>query len=170
MKRVKPDTFLRRVEPRHPADEKLVELLTADMRKRGWRGRPILVTEIGTGRNKHYETVTGVHRSTAAMTLGIPIPVVVIKGRELSEGQWEQVRWSGDYDYLCAVFEDAGLKKAVELIYQEHELGGFYRESDHDLRRQRWSRYSSWRTSRRRSSRRRGIGVSGNMKKFLKWE
>lgn len=136
MKRVKPDTFLECVEPRHPADEKLVELLTADMRKRGWRGRPILVAEIGTGCNKYYETVTGVHRSTAAMTLGIHIPVVVIEGRELSEEQWEQVRWSGDYDHLYSVFMDAGLNKAAELMYQEHELGGFYRESDHDRRQQ----------------------------------
>lgn len=130
MKRVKPDKFLERVEARHPADEKLIELLTTDMRKRGWCGRPILVAEIGTGCNKYYETITGGHRSTAAMALGIPIPVVVVGGRELTEEQWEQVRWSGDYDYLYSVFENAGLKKAAELIYQEFELGGFYREAD----------------------------------------
>jgi len=125
MKRVKPDRFVDVPERRHPASRDLVEKLKVLM-KRGWRGRPLLVGEINN--EGDLETIAGVHRATAAMELGIKIPVVILRERDLPSDTFGEIMWGGvDYEHIGWVLAEAGLERAAELMRREEELGGFYR-------------------------------------------
>lgn len=99
------------INPPHRAKAEKVTRLAADMKMRGWVGRPILAHADGNGRPWAW---TGSHRIAAAREVGIVVPVVYITGD--IERRCEEC--CDDRDRL-AVLEDAGDEVAAELMREE---------------------------------------------------
>jgi len=60
------------IPPHEVRDKEKLERLAASMESEGWKGRPILVYDVGRG----LEALTGSHRIKAAEKAGIDIPIV----------------------------------------------------------------------------------------------
>ena len=111
------------VETRHKATHSdLLQGLKCSMMEVDWKGRQLLVVE---KKGEVYEAITGTHRATAAMQLGIPIPVVIIEIGDLSASQTARVlNGRVQYELLADLFDSAGLSPAAELMRQEYTSGG----------------------------------------------
>lgn len=75
--------------------------LIADMVVHGWRGRPIIVADMG----EWIQAFTGSHRLTAASVTGA-IPELVWLPSGLTEDEWAGIHFANDDDDLLKVFSD----------------------------------------------------------------
>lgn len=74
--------------------------LIADMVVHGWRGRPIIVADMG----EWIQAFTGSHRLTAASVTGA-IPELVWLPSGLTEDEWAGIHFANDDDDLLRVFQ-----------------------------------------------------------------
>jgi hypothetical protein len=119
---IEPDGQVDKLEPRHKViDPSLVERLEESMKNDGWLGRPLVVAKIKEGDGYKYEGITGCHRATAAMNVGIPIPAVFVSPEDMSPEDWDFIMTNPEG--LDVLFNRVGLPKAAELMRQEHVLG-----------------------------------------------
>lgn len=104
-----------------------VDMLTTDMRSRGWVGRPLLVELSGDG----YRAWTGSHRLAAAMAAGLEsVPVVVIddEGYDLIVDEYGEPGFGRGAASLLSDDEErakglrrVGLTAAAELMEMENQ-------------------------------------------------
>ncbi|HEY1659942.1 MAG TPA: ParB N-terminal domain-containing protein [Candidatus Sulfotelmatobacter sp.] len=119
---VEPDGYIDRLEPRHKVtDPNLVERLEESMKKCGWVGRPLIIAKFRQGDGYKYEGITGCHRATAAMNIGIPIPAVFVSPEDMTPEDWDFIMTNSEG--LDVLFDRINLAKAAELIRQEGVLG-----------------------------------------------
>jgi hypothetical protein len=87
-----------------------------------WLGY-VMVAKIkkGGGRYK-YNGITGSHRATAAMNIGIPIPAVFVSPADVTRKQWKSIMTHSEG--LDTLFDEAKMPTAAGLMRQELELGG----------------------------------------------
>ena len=95
--------------------------LIADMVVHGWRGRPIIVADMG----EWIQAFTGSHRLTAASVTGA-IPELVWLPSGLTEDEWAGIHFANDDDDLLKVFSDLevdhpGMTTVVAVMQQEVE-------------------------------------------------
>jgi ParB-like chromosome segregation protein Spo0J len=96
-------------------DERKLNSLASDMRKHGWRGRPLLVIQ----RQEAYFAWTGTHRIAAAMKAGLEaVPCYVVQEDQLQgevDANWGHVE---DRERLKAIrqTEDA---TAIRIMWLE---------------------------------------------------
>lgn len=93
--------------------------LIADMVVHGWRGRPIIVADMG----EWIQAFTGSHRLTAASVTGA-IPELVWLPTTLSEDDWAGIHLANDDYALLKVFSDLevdhpGMTTVVAVMQQE---------------------------------------------------
>ncbi len=82
-------------------DQQKLDALILEMWQNGWRGRPVIVADMGG----HVRAFTGLHRLTAASVTGA-IPEVVWLPTTLSEDEWADIHFANDDDDLLRVFSD----------------------------------------------------------------
>lgn len=75
--------------------------LIADMVVYGWRGRPVIVADMGD----YVLAFTGSHRLTAAGVTGVN-PDLVWLPSTLTEDEWSDIHFANDDDDLLKVFSD----------------------------------------------------------------
>lgn len=95
--------------------------LIADMVVHGWRGRPIIVADMG----EWIQAFTGSHCLTAASVTGV-IPELVWLPSGLTEDEWAGIHFANDDDDLLKVFSDLevghpGMTTVVAVMQQEVE-------------------------------------------------
>jgi ParB-like nuclease domain len=123
-KPVEPDGYVKKLTPKHtPSDPDLVKRLEESMRQYGWIGRPLMVAKIKNGGGRYkYGGITGSHRATAAMNVGIPIPAVFVTTADVTRKQWKFIMKHSEG--LDTLFDEAKMPRAAGLMRQEPELGG----------------------------------------------
>src|ERR1035438_186755 len=95
---VEPDGYIKKLKPRHtPTDPNHLRRLEKSMRKDGWTQRPLVVVKIRRGRGYEYRGLTGSHRATAAMGVGILIPAVFVSRMDFTPKQWKFVTRSEEH-------------------------------------------------------------------------
>jgi hypothetical protein len=105
------------IKPLHEVrSRKLLNDLVADMRKNGWRGRPLLVIE----READYVAWTGSHRIAAAKKAGlVAVPCYVLHERQLlhhdCDAEWGHVE---DWERL-KIIQKVGDEAALSIMWQE---------------------------------------------------
>ena len=82
-------------------DQQKLDALILDMWQNGWRGRPVIVADMGG----YARAFTGSHRLTAASVTGA-IPKLVWLPTTLSEDDWAEIHLANDDDDLLRVFQD----------------------------------------------------------------
>ncbi|HLJ30236.1 MAG TPA: ParB N-terminal domain-containing protein [Candidatus Angelobacter sp.] len=119
---VEPDGRIDKLEPRHKVtDQNLLKRLEESMKDGDWIGRPLVVAKIKQDGGYRYEGITGCHRATAAMNVGLPIPAVFVSPEDMRPEQWEFVMTHSED--LGILFDKVELPKAAELMRQEAVLG-----------------------------------------------
>src|SRR5262249_14224980 len=105
------------IEPLHEVrDQAKVDQLTADMKKNGWRGTPLLVIEP----KSDYLAWTGTHRLAAATQAGLSsVPCYVIHEQELlKRGFHPVVGHVMDYERL-QILKKIGDEVAIRIMWHE---------------------------------------------------
>jgi len=117
-------TEARFIERLHaPRDQQKLNKLTADMKKNGWTGRPLLAYEDGNG----IHAITGSHRLTAAKNTNTPVPYILVDDATLvhenEHGQSISDFIGNDDFYLGEFLKNAGDKRAAYLMSLENKDG-----------------------------------------------
>lgn len=102
-------------------DQQKLDALILEMWQCGWRGRPVIVSDMGD----YVRAFTGSHRLTAASVTGA-IPELVWLPTTLSEDDWAEVHFANDDDDLLRVFQGLeadhpDMAKVVAVMRQEVE-------------------------------------------------
>ena len=100
-------------------DSKKLDDLILDMELHGWRGRPVIVADMG----EWIQAFTGSHRIVAATMTGTD-PEFVWLPSTLTEEDWEEIQYANDDHDLLRVFEDLGyghpgMRDVVAVMKQE---------------------------------------------------
>lgn len=102
-------------------DPRKLDELILDMWENGWRGRPVIVADMGD----YVQAFTGSHRLTAASVTGVA-PDVVWLPSTLIEDDWEEIWSAKDGHELLMVFRELeyeypGMVDVVAVMQQEIE-------------------------------------------------
>ena len=81
-------------------DQQKLDALILDMWQNGWKGRPVIVSDMGD----YVRAFTGSHRLTAASVTGA-IPELVWLPTTLSNDEWAGIHFANDDDDLLRVFQ-----------------------------------------------------------------
>jgi hypothetical protein len=107
-------------------NQEAVDRIAADMKERGWRGRPAVVVRDGDRRLAW----TATHRLAAAQQAGLTdIPTIEIDGAKLREAGYDidQLTQMGKKARIKAL-RDVGLEDAAKAMELERQVGGRAKE------------------------------------------
>jgi DNA topoisomerase-1 len=116
----------------------LYRSLVKDFRQNGWKGRPVLVVDIGDGR---FQALTGSHRVIVAQEVGIEVPSMVIAGQMAKEAA--ELLFVGDEEKVAGL-RKLGLDSEADLMEQENAVQHYSRRLSSEFARRSPHRYAKF--------------------------